>query len=239
MGGTNMKAELFFEPNMVQLLKSLQKNDISAIEQLIAQGVDLNIFGNEGVSPLLWLITQNDKKATQLALDLGADPNLNDADGDNAVNFVAGGGDPQWLKILLKAGGDPNSIDRNGEPALFDAIGEEHWDNINTLLEYGADVNLKDRSGKNSALYPVYIMKYELSYFFMSKNADPFIHSTAGADLAWNIYRDIEKGIIAPNGINYPWAMKIKQYLIEQGVEFPPPSPQEVRAMWKRHGKSA
>jgi hypothetical protein len=56
-GGTNMKAELFFEPNMVQLLKSIQKNDISTAKQLIAEGVDLNALGDEGITPLLWLIT--------------------------------------------------------------------------------------------------------------------------------------------------------------------------------------
>ena len=239
-GGTNMKAELFFEPKMVQLLKSIQKNDINTAKQLIAEGAELNVLGDEGITPLLWLITQtNDLKATQRALDLGADPNFERSNGDNAVNFVARDYAPAWLKMLLAAGGDPNSIDRNGMPAMFDAIGGENWDNINTLLEYGADVNLKDRSGRNSALYPTYIMKYEFAYFFLLKGADPYIHDDTGADLAWSVYEPIEDGIIAPDSINYPWVMKIKQQLIEQGVEFPPPSPKEVRAMWEKNGKPA
>ena len=77
--GKYMKAGLFFEPNMVQLLTSIQKNDISTAKQLIAQGVELDVLGEEGITPLLWLITQtNDLKATQRALDLGANPNFED-----------------------------------------------------------------------------------------------------------------------------------------------------------------
>ncbi|GGJ00610.1 hypothetical protein GCM10007978_42870 [Shewanella hanedai] len=237
-GGANMKAEQFFEPKMVQLLKSIQKNDISTAKQLIAEGVDLNVLGDEDITPLLWLITQtNDLKATQRALDLGADANFKQPNGDNPVTFVARDYAPEWLKMLLAAGGNPNSIDRNGKPAMFNAIGGENWGNINTLLEYGADVNLKDRSGKNSALYPTYIMKYELAYFFLLKGADPYIYDDTGSDLAWSVYEPLEDGIIAPDSINYPWVMKIKQHLIDQGVKFPPPSPKEVRAMWEKNGK--
>ncbi|WP_041418149.1 ankyrin repeat domain-containing protein [Shewanella woodyi] len=235
-----MKAELFFEPNMVQLLKSIQADDISTAKQLIAEGVELNILGNEEITPLLWLITQtNDLKATQRALDLGADPNFSDGDGDNAVTLVARDYAPEWLEMLLEAGGNPNSIDSDGMPAMFDAIGGENWDNINTLLEYGADVNLKDRSGSNSALYPTYIMKYEFAYFFLLKGADPYIYDDTGSDLAWSVYEPIEDGIIAPDSFNYPWVMKIKQHLIDQGVKFPPPTPQEVRAMWEKNGRPA
>ena len=114
-GGTNMKAEQFFEPKMVSLLKSIQKKDLSTANLLITEGIDLNVLGNEGITPLLWLITQKDKKSAQLALDLGANPNFKDGDGDIAVNFVVGGDDPEWLKMLLAAGGNPNAIDSNGE----------------------------------------------------------------------------------------------------------------------------
>ncbi|WP_413283556.1 ankyrin repeat domain-containing protein [Vibrio sp. MA40-2] len=238
MGGTKMKAERFFEPEMVQLLHSIQKNDMSTANQLIAQGVDLNVLGNEGITPLLWFITQtNDLKATQRAIELGADPNFTDGDGDGPVNFVVRNFKPEWLKMLLDAGGDPNSIDSDGMPALFDAIGGENWHNINTLLEYGADVNLKDKSGFNSALHAAILHKYELVSFFIEKDVDVRVYMSGGADLAWLVHDALSDEIITPDNPNYPWVMKIKQYLIEQGVQFPPPSPKEVRAMWDKHGK--
>jgi len=232
-----MKAERFFDAKMVQLLKSIQKNDMSTAKQLIAEGVDLNVLGDEGITPLLWILIQKDQKAIQRTLDLGADPNFKDGDGDSAVNLVARDHDAKWLKMLLEAGGNPNAIDSNGMPVMFDAIGGESWDNINMLLEYGADVNLKDRSGRNSALYPAFIMKYEFVYYFIQKGADPFVYSSGGANLAWRVYEVFEDGIVGPDNVNYPWVMKIKQHLIEQGVKFPPPSPKEVRAMWDKNGK--
>lgn len=238
VGGTNMKAAQFFEPNMQSLLKSIQQNDPFTAKNLIAEGVNLNTLGREGITPLLWLIIQKDKKAVQLALDLGANPNFKDGDDENAVSVVAGSDDPEWLNMVLAAGGDPNSIDSEGQPALFNAMSAEGRDNIKILLKYGADVNLTDNIGRNSALYPSYIMKYELAYYFIEQGADAHIYANTGANLAWKVDDKLSKGIIAPDSINYPWAMKIKQHLIAQGVVFPPPSPADVRAMWEENGKS-
>lgn len=148
----NMKAERFFNANVVQLLNSIQENDLNNVQRLLAEGVELNAFGDKGITPLEWLIMQKDKKAAQLALDLGADPNVKDSDGYNAINFLAASTDPQWLRMLLAAGGDPNAIDKNGMPALFDAIGQQRWEDINTLLEYGANMNLKEA---NAEIVPV------------------------------------------------------------------------------------
>ncbi|WP_298776635.1 ankyrin repeat domain-containing protein [uncultured Shewanella sp.] len=234
-----MEEELFFEPEMAEVLIALQQGKTAQAQMLMSDhNLDLNVHGKDEITPLLWLImVANNKPAAKLALDLGADPNFKDSDGDNAVTMLAGGKDLAWLELILAAGGNANAIDRNGDPALFDAIGEANWDNIHALLDHGADVNLKDRSGANSALYPTYIMKYEFSYFFIQKGADPFIYDNTGSDLAWSVYDDIGDGIIKPDNPNYPWAMKIKQYLIDQGVEFPPLSPKEVRAKWAKEGK--
>ena len=207
-GNTKMKAELFFEPEMQLLLKSILKNDLQTAKKLILQGISLNILGKEDVTPLLWLITQKDKKAVQLALDLGADPNLDDSDGDNAINILAGGDDLVIFDMLLKAGGNPNSIDRNGQPALFDAINSENKEMIHLLLKYGADVNLRDHSGRNSMLYPAFVMKYDLVYFFIEKGADIHVYATIGANLAWMVYDKLKKGIIVPSSNQYSWIMK-------------------------------
>ncbi|WP_445363984.1 ankyrin repeat domain-containing protein [Microbulbifer sp. ANSA003] len=234
-----MQAQVFFEPEMVEVLAALQQGKQAQAQMLLTEhDLDLNVHGKEDITPLLWLImVANDKPAATLALDLGADPNFKDSDGDNAVTMLAGGKDLAWLELILNAGGDANAIDRNGQPALFGAIGEANWGNIHALLDHGADVNLKDRSGRNSALYPAYIMKYELSYFFIQKGATPFEFTTGGADLAWNIHKKLTKGIIKPDSHQYPWVMKIKQHLIDQGVVFPPLPPKEVRAKWAKEGK--
>ncbi|WP_298776637.1 ankyrin repeat domain-containing protein [uncultured Shewanella sp.] len=234
-----MQAQVFFEPEMAEVLIALQQGKQAQAQMLMSDhNLDLNVHGKDDITPLLWLImVANNKPAAKLALDLGADPNFKRANGDNAVTMLAGGKDVAWLELILAAGGNANAIDRNGQPALFSAIGAESWDNIHALLDHGADVNLKDRSGRNSALYPAYIMKYEFSYFFIEQEADPFEFTTGGANLAWNIHKKLTKGIIKSDSRQYPWVMKIKQHLINQGVEFPPLSPKEVRAKWAVEGK--
>jgi hypothetical protein len=104
-------------------------------------------------------------------------------------------------------------------------------------LEYGADVNLKDKSGLNAGLQAAILNKYELVNYFIDKGVDVKAYMSGGADLAWLIHDALSDEIITPDNRNYPWVMKIKQHLIDQGVKFPPPSPKEVRAMWEKDGK--
>ncbi|WP_298776634.1 ankyrin repeat domain-containing protein [uncultured Shewanella sp.] len=234
-----MEEELFFEPEMAEVLTALQQGKQAQAQMLMSDhNLDLNVHGKDDITPLLWLImVANNKPAAKLALDLGADPNFERANGDNAVTMLAGGTDIGWLELILNAGGNANSIDRNGEPALFDAIGEANWDNIHALLDHGADVNLKDKSGLNSALQSAILNKYELVCFFIEKGADATVYMSGGADLAWLVHDVLSDGIIKPDNPNYPWVMKVKQHLIEQGVTFPPLSPKEVRAKWAKEGK--
>lgn len=74
--GKDMKADLFFDAKMVSLLHAIQRKDSAAAKARLAQGVELNVRGEEGITPLLWLIMQKDLSAVELALQLGADPNF-------------------------------------------------------------------------------------------------------------------------------------------------------------------
>jgi ankyrin repeat protein len=227
-----MQAKEFFTPEMVQLLSLIQKGKKNeAADYIQAHSLDLNVQGEGGITPLVWLAgLQLDKPAIKLAFTLGADPNFKDGFGDNALVNVTGANDPELLIMMLDAGGDPNSLDRNGMPALFEAIRQGSWADINTLIKYGADINLKDKLGLNAALYPTYIMKYEYSWFFVQQGADPLGYASTGADLAWIVHDNLTRGIVDPENRNYPWLMKIKEHLIGLGVTFPPPTPAEMRA---------
>jgi len=234
-----MNANEFFEPEMSELLTLIIKGkEQRAREYIELNKLDLNIHGKDDITPLIWLIMlKSNTEAAKLALNLGADPNFKRANGDNAITMIAGSDDPRRLKALLDAGGDPNSIDRNGMPAIFSAIGQDRMADIELLIESGADLNLRDKSGRNAALYPAFIMRFELAWFFIERGADPLIYSAPGADLAWIVFAKVEDGIIMPGGVNYPWIKKIKQHLIERGVSFPPPSPEQVRDRWEKEGK--
>ncbi|MDM5065451.1 hypothetical protein OB934_22065 [Aeromonas salmonicida] len=231
-----MQASEFFPTPVVKVLEAIQRGDEVAARRQIAQGVDLNIQDEEGITPLLWLILETkDYKAVELALKVGADPNYKDGFGDNAVCSVAGSKYPELLQVVLDAGGDPNSLDRNSEPAIFNAIGETRWADIKLLVERGADLNLTDGPGRNSALYGAFINQYEVVYWLLQHGADFRIRAAVGADLAYIVEDSLS--LMDKSSPQYPWALKVKQFLIEKGVKFPPLTPAEVRERWAKGEK--
>ncbi|MBJ7224043.1 MULTISPECIES: ankyrin repeat domain-containing protein [unclassified Brenneria] len=227
-GGRGMQASEFFEPPMVELLATIRKGNETAAQQQITQtGLDLNVHGKEGITPLLWLVMEKDQTGAKLALKLGANPNFRTGHGNTAVNMVSGAKSPEWLKMMLDAGGDPNSLDHNKTPALFNAINEERWADIKLLVERGADVNLADGQKTNSAHYAAYLNEYEIAYWLIEHGAEVNTYSATGASLAWTIEDSLS--IMSPQSPQYPWALKVKQLLQQRGVKFPPLSPAEVR----------
>ncbi|MBP2850959.1 ankyrin repeat domain-containing protein [Dickeya oryzae] len=227
-GGRSMQASELFQPPMATLLQTICKGDEAEARRQLAQGLNLNIQGKEGITPLLWLIYETqDKDAVRLALKLGADPNYKDGSGDSAVNRVSGARDPDWLRMVLDAGGNPNSIGRLGQPALFSAIGEERWADIKLLVERGADVNIVDGPGRNSAHYAAYLKKYDVTYWLIEKGADIHPYDATGSNLAWTVEDSLS--LMDHNSPHYPWALKVKQLLQQRGIKFPPLSPAEVR----------
>ncbi|UCZ76008.1 ankyrin repeat domain-containing protein [Dickeya zeae] len=227
-GGRSMQASELFQPPMATLLQTIRKGDEAEARRQLAQGLNLNIQGKEGITPLLWLIYETqDKDAVRLALKLGADPNYKDGSGDSAVNRVSGVRDPDWLRMVLDAGGNPNSIGRLGQPALFSAIGEERWADIKLLVERGADVNLVDGQKTTSAHYAAYLNKYDIAYWLIEHGAKVDTYSATGGSLAWRVHESLS--IMAQNSPQYPWLLKVKQQLQQRGIKFPPLSPEEVR----------
>ncbi|AZQ11505.1 ankyrin repeat domain-containing protein [Shewanella khirikhana] len=235
--GKNMDAKQFFEPQMVAVLTAISKGDETKAKALLASGVNLNVIGEHKITPLFWFIARHDKEGMQLALKLGAAPNFKSGKGNTPVAYVAGWKNIEWLRLLLQAGGDPNSMNHLKQPALFGAIGEANFDAIDTLLEFGADPNLCDGSGSHAALYASDLNDWELVYVMLQQGSDPYAYDKAGADIAWSVDDILNRKIYTEGSDNYQWLLKVKQYLLEKGVAFPPPSPAEVRTRWAKEGK--
>ena len=225
-----MKLTDFFKPEMVELIRAIEKGDENKARALIEQGLSLNVHGEEGITPLFWLVTQKNKAAMRLAIKLGADPDFADPNGDSPVVFAAGANDDELLLILLE-GGDANAVDSDGLPAIFAAVAEERIEQIKMLMRFGADINLTSRSGKNSAMYAADINKYEIVYYLIEQGVDYVARNEGRADIAWDVHDKLSENLLSPEYPAYGWALKVKQQLIDRGVKFPPLSPREVR--WK------
>ncbi|TVP60217.1 MAG: ankyrin repeat domain-containing protein [Halomonadaceae bacterium] len=230
--GTNMQIRDYFEPEYVQLIRAIEGNNEGKARQLVADGLTLNVHGNEGITPLFWLIMGKNNAAVKMALELGADPDFRAGNGRHLVPTLAGGNDDELLELLLKAGGDPNATDLDGKPSIFRAIGHDRWAQIKLLLKYGADPNLTDRSNKNSAHYAAILNKFDMVAYLIEQGADHRNRNAAGGDIAWLIHDRLTDELMNPEYPAYEWALKVKKMLIGRGVEFPPPSPKTVRERW-------
>lgn len=238
--GFTMKPSDYFTPEYVKLIKLIQRGKKEQAQALIDQGLPLDIYGEYGITPLFWFIAKNNLAATELTLELGADPNLPEKQyGDTPLSSVVGGKTKYdvWVKLLLEYGADPNTVDHNGQPPIFAAVSGETRSQIDLLLNYNADVNLQDRAGRNAALYAAFLNNYALVYYLIEQGADSRNYSQSGADIAWRINHALHLPRIKVPSENYDWAMKVKAHLESQGVQFPPPSPAEVRAQWKKEGR--
>jgi len=227
--GNTMKITDFFESDMVELITAIEKGDETKARALIENGLSLNVHGNEGITPLFWLTMKLNKSGMRLAIKLGADPDFADPDGDTPITMVAGGNDDEMLLILLEGGANPNTIDSDGHPTMFEAVREERLDQIKMLIRFGANINLMDRSGANSALYGSDINRYEMVHYLIEQGVDYTVRDATRGDIAWNVHEGLSKNLLSPEFPAYGWAVKVKQQLIDRGVEFPPPSPREVR----------
>ena len=225
-----MEASDFFKEDMVELIRTIQKGNEAHARELITGGLSLNVYGNDGITPLFYFLVTRDKPALRLALKLGADPQMPDDDGDNPLALAVGEEDTELVEILLAGESDPNSLDRNGDPVLFEAIGQERLDQLEMLIQYGADVNLRNRSNETSLLHCAYLNKYEIAYHLLTEHgADYTVRDRVDSDIAWHIYDGLENNLLNPQYPAHDWALKVKQELIDRGYPWPPPSPREVR----------
>ena len=227
--GFGMKLSDFFGKEVASLIKAIEGNDEKMAQGLIDQGVSLNVRGAEGMTPLFWLIMNKNKEGMRTALQLGADPNLSDFSGDSPVSMVSGADDDEYLIILLEAGGNPDSFNRNGAPAIFEAIDEDRLDQIKIFQKFGVNLNLTNKSGDNSALHSAMLAKYDIVYYLIKNGADFTARNESDGYVAWVLHDHLINNLLNPEGVSYSWAIKTKQELIAKGVEFPPPSPREIR----------
>lgn len=241
--GKDMKADLFFDAKMVSLLGAIQRNDSAAAKAMLAQGVELNVRGEEGITPLLWLIMQKDLSAIELALQLGADANFPamitiNREGPKPAQplaIIAGDGDNQQFSLLLKYGASPDSRDEStGRPAIFGTIGHDSWQQFTWLLENGVDINATDNSNRNAVLYATGLLKYDFVVKLLELGIDYTKPNNAGVTLAHAI-----ETVFGNNRKNPSFRLsedmhKAKAMLEERGVVFPPPTPQEVREALKQ-----
>jgi TPR repeat protein len=101
--------EVYSDPKMQELAAAGARGDVKTIDRLVAEGVNVNSVGANGVTPLYWAYYAFNKEGFKRLLEQGADPNTVVKDGKSILMLAARfTNDPDYYKLVLEYGGDKN-----------------------------------------------------------------------------------------------------------------------------------
>ncbi len=119
-----------------EIIKVTLKTDVSEIEQVIANGADINQQDDKGYTALIWACSYSSRKnysdAAKLLISKGANINIQANDG-NAAIIEAAGSSPEIFNLLIDKGADVKVKKNDGSGAFFDCLA--------TLINYGFEFN--------------------------------------------------------------------------------------------------
>ena len=162
---------MFADPSARALAEAAGKGGIARVDELVAQGVDVNSRGKKGATPLFWAM--GNIRGFERLLELGADPNALFGRGDDpkmsdssVMHWVVQHQDIRFLRKALEHGGDPNLAEvPSGRTPLFDIrkdLGFKHYmAAVRMLVDAGADIDARewttpDLVGSNGRSYLVH-----------------------------------------------------------------------------------
>lgn len=227
-----MPLESMFPDRQVRALaEAAGKGQVKKVEELAAQGVDVNSTGAQQATPLFWALRNSNIDGFKKLLVLGADPNTLFADG-SVMHWAARHTDTRFLRAALEHGGNPNLMaGRPAETPLFETIGVGGTDNKEAmlmLLDAGADINATtgdekifgmSMGGKTPVMTAASVARYDLVYDLLVRGADYQREDDSGQGLVDRIAA--MKGRFAAGSEQKKYLEQVIGWLRERGVTVP------------------
>lgn len=132
------------------LLQAIWKGDISAVKEMLEEGVDPNAQTKLGKSPLHMAAKKEETEIIRLLIANGADVNAGDQNGKTPLIEAASAGQSANARVLLSAGANINATDENGFTALMWATMMGFPESVEILLESGSEVNTRSKDGRTA-----------------------------------------------------------------------------------------
>jgi uncharacterized protein len=135
---------------MTALMQAVRGNDVAAVEQLIAEGANVNELEPNGDAPLVMAAYLGHAEIVRKLLEAGADVAAVDPSMKaTALHAAAYAGRTEAAKLLTEHGVEIDKQGpRNGYTALHDAIWQNNVDTARVIIDAGANLSLKNHSGE-------------------------------------------------------------------------------------------
>jgi hypothetical protein len=124
-----------------KFLTAAAKNDSVTVQELLAQGVDIESRDANGCSALLLATHHNAIDVARILIDTGANVNVMDNITDSPYLYAGAEGRLEILRMALAHGADLASVNRYGGTALIPAAHHGHIETVRELLKTGIDID--------------------------------------------------------------------------------------------------
>jgi len=171
---------------MSDIFEDSSEGRISAIEEYIKSGGDVNITGGKyNLSPLQYAAYYGQREAAQLLVSAGADVNYQDSDGSSPAHYAAMGCHTSTLEFLVSAGADVNIKNGRGNSPSHWAATWGHTSTLEILVSADADPNIKNGNGDSPAHRAAIGGHTSTLEVLVSAGADPNIKNGDGNSPAY------------------------------------------------------
>ena len=124
-----------------KFLNAAVENDSVTVQELLAQGVDIESRDANGRSALLLATHHNAIDVARILIDRGANVNAMDNITDSPYLYAGAEGRLEILRMTLAHGADLASVNRYGGTALIPAAHHGHIETVRELLKTGIDID--------------------------------------------------------------------------------------------------
>jgi ankyrin repeat protein len=221
-------SDYFSDDRAEALAEAAASGRTEAAARLLSQGLDVNVRGRDGMTPLIVAILSQNKKGVEFLLQHGADPNLQLSDGssalakelpfagNSAVSFAARHEDIWYLDTVLKYGGNANLVNPfSDQTPIYASIASLRTLQPRRLIAAGANLNYQDRDGVTPLIFAARANRFDLAYDMLMAGADPTIANKWGKTIVNVIKRSV--GHTLPDMSQ--WRDRVIAVLREKGID--------------------
>eukprot|EP00210_Caulerpa_lentillifera_P005472 g5232.t1 len=157
-----------------KLLDAAAKGDLQQLKDLLEEGADINVFGDEGLTPLLFATKNGHVSCVNLLVFRKARINLASCpERISAIHYASIGPSRQLLEFLISNRANVNAHDETGQTPLHYACHRGSSITVATLLSHGADIHANDKYGRTPLLMAASKNNYEAVALLLRNQAYP------------------------------------------------------------------
>ena len=172
------KFDAFNSRGKTALHYAVHLDDIRMVQMLLEAGVNPEILGQSGESPLM---CAQSKEVVDVLLEAGCDPKHTDGNGMPCLHYAIIHRNAEVANTLIHRGADVNLVfDDNGKTPLFFAL--IYWlpSTVEALVSHGADIAARDHQNRGAVYFVAPFRDPDICQYLITNGADPNVTALDG-----------------------------------------------------------